>query len=204
MNYDKLESGVPSPYTENTITCIACGKPFAFSQTVEGRCMRDHIAYADNERRQLLATVAARGSGGANPSNIVVQGPTINMMNQQSTNVSAIAQSNAIYGRPRVGCFRRWRKRFYCLLCLLLLGGAAYGIVMAALHAGAGGGGRGGGGGMTSSTSGGVFSSTSQTAVLTSVRVISPASTATTTHSGFFPWRTTTAAATTTMKKHDE
>jgi hypothetical protein len=101
MNFS-IESGVPSPYTENTITCITCGKPFAFSQTQEGRCLRDHIAYMENERRQLMA--AGRGGGGGQAP-IVVQGPTINMSNQQSTSVSAIAQASAYNnGRPRIGC----------------------------------------------------------------------------------------------------
>ena len=83
--YDK--NGVPEPYTENQITCMSCGKQFAFSQTVEGRCLRDHAVFAENERRMLMARAGGGGGGGHGP--IVVQGPTINMTNQQSTSVSA-------------------------------------------------------------------------------------------------------------------
>jgi hypothetical protein len=204
MNYN-LESGVPSAYTENTITCITCGKPFAFSQTVEGRCLRDHIAYMENERRQLMAASrGGGGGGGGSPSNIVVQGPTINMSNQQSTNVTAIAQAGGLYGRPRVGCFRRWRKRFYCVICLLLLAGAAYGIAMAIMH-GKGGSAAGGGTRVMSPSS----SSTIRTAVVSTIPPIagggssdsatqaqqpSIGPTLTTPHAGFPRWRTTTTA----------
>jgi hypothetical protein len=200
MNFSIDNSGVPSPYTENTITCITCGKQFAFSQTAEGRCLRDHIAHMENERRQLMA----RGGGGGAQAPIVVQGPTINMSNQQSTNVSAVAQASAtaaMYGRPRVGFCRRWRNRFLCLFCLLILGGTAYGIAMAITHPKDGAGGGGSGGRMTMASV--VFSNTHPGSLAPST--VPPPTTAsaatTTTHSGFFPWRTTATAATTVKKR---
>lgn len=202
MNFSIDSSGVPSPYIENTITCFTCGKQFAFSQTQDGRCLRDHIAHMENERRQLMA----RGGIGGGQAPIVVQGPTINMSNQQSTNVSAVAQASAtaaMYGRSRVGFCRRWRNRFLCLLCLLIVGGTAYGIAMAITHPKGGDGGGGSGGGRMTTASMG-FSSTNLGSLAATVPPPTTAAAATTTtHSGFLPWRTTATAATTTVKKRE-
>jgi hypothetical protein len=130
-------SGVPAPYTENNVTCISCGRQFPFSKTVEGRCMRDHAVFLDNERRMLMAQVAAGRSGG-NSGPIVVQGPTINMTNQQSTNVTAIANAGGYGYGSRPGCFRRLRKRiFWSLMLLAVLFGAGYGITIAVRSAAA-------------------------------------------------------------------
>jgi hypothetical protein len=71
------DSGVPTS-TENVITCISCGKLFPFSETVEGRCYRDHANMLTNERRQLQATIAAQRSYGG-PQPVVIQGPTVNI-----------------------------------------------------------------------------------------------------------------------------
>jgi hypothetical protein len=91
--YQKMpDSGVPTS-TENVITCISCGKLFPFSETVEGRCYRDHANMLTNERRQLQATIAAQRSYGG-PQPVVIQGPTVNIANQQSTNATAIANSS--------------------------------------------------------------------------------------------------------------
>lgn len=165
MNVD-LESGVPSKFTENTITCLSCGKQFVFSQTVEGRCLRDHIAFADNERRQLLAMAASRGGNSQQPNNIVVQGPTVNMSNQQTTNVVAHSAPMMMFGVRRGGFCHRWRKRLLCVLCLLILAGAGYGVAMAMAHAKANNGGDGGG--MTTTHIGGA--TTTPTTTLPSTR----------------------------------
>jgi hypothetical protein len=47
------------PPTEATITCISCGRNFGFSQTVEGRCLRDHAIHVEREREQVYTTKRA-------------------------------------------------------------------------------------------------------------------------------------------------
>lgn len=98
--YQKLQdnsAAVPRAFNENVITCISCGKQFPFSETVEGRCYRDHANMLSNERRQLQATIAAQQRYGG-PQPVVIHGPTVNIANQQSTNATAIANASASSG----------------------------------------------------------------------------------------------------------
>lgn len=67
------------------IVCVSCGQAFPFSQTIEGRCLRDHALYAEREQVKLAAYSRNNTS-----NNVTVTGPTIGISTQaQSTTSSA-------------------------------------------------------------------------------------------------------------------
>ena len=106
-------SFVSTPMTESTIVCVSCGNTFPFSQTIEGRCLRDHALHS--EREQLKFAVHSSSQRGGN---VTVTGPTIAMSSQQTQQ-----QSQHIIMPPvqYVVWYRRRWKGLPCFAWLLIL-----------------------------------------------------------------------------------
>jgi hypothetical protein len=119
------------PPTEATITCISCGRSFGFSQTVEGRCLRDHAIHVERERDKFTQQNARQASSS----------PTIAISNNNNVSSSASASASAYGGGvPMIYSFQQPQRRWWCrpctwkfliaALCILLIaGGVVTGVL---------------------------------------------------------------------------
>lgn len=97
MPVEQVPMGQQPVVVEAAITCLSCGKAFPFSQTVEGRCMRDHMLHTDREN--LKQQVARSNAGGGN---ITITGPTVTGPTiSQTTSQQATQQATQAVVRPQ-------------------------------------------------------------------------------------------------------